>query len=126
MLYLVVLLTVLGKAALVSECVGSFMRLCYRYSCFLICSIWTKYTVAGMTDSRDCGPLNLINHVLLAIPGSFVFTMLFLPLYIVVAPSIGFSLEYRGLDPRLFTDSVFWLTILLVPAICLCRDFVWK
>ncbi|KAI9462638.1 calcium transporting ATPase [Russula earlei] len=88
MLYLAVLLTVLGKAALVSD-------------------IWTKYTVA-------------------AIPGSFVFTMLFLPLYVIVAPNIGFSLEYRGLDPRLFTDSVFWFTILLVPAICLCRDFVWK
>ena len=124
MLYLAVLLTVLGKAALVSECVRSFMRLFHHHSC--ICSIWTKYTVAGMTISRDCGPLNLINHVLLAIPGSFVFTMLFLPLYIVVAPSIGFSLEYRGLDPRLFTDSVFWFTILLVPSICLCRDFVWK
>ncbi|KAI0262598.1 calcium transporting ATPase [Gloeopeniophorella convolvens] len=88
MLYIAVLLTVLGKAALVSD-------------------IWTKYTVA-------------------AIPGSFIFTMLFLPVYIVVAPSIGFSLEYRGLDPRLFTDSVFWFTIILVPAICLCRDFVWK
>ena len=52
--------------------------------------------------------------------------MLFLPLYIVIAPSIGFSLEYEGLDPRLFTDSVFWFTILLVPAICSCRDFVWE
>lgn len=52
--------------------------------------------------------------------------MLFLPIYIVSAPSIGFSLEYWGLDPQLFTDSVFWFTILLVPAICLCRDFVWK
>ena len=68
----------------------------------------------------------LINLVLLAIPGSFVFTMLFLPIYIVLAPSIGFSLEYQGLDPRLFTDSVFWFMILLVPAICLSRDFVWK
>ncbi len=61
-----------------------------------------------------------------AIPGSFVFTMFFLPLYIVIAPRMGFSLEYRGLDPQLFTDSVFWFTIVLVPAICLCRDFVWK
>jgi phospholipid-transporting ATPase len=68
----------------------------------------------------------LIGHVLLAIPGSFIFTMLFLPIYIAVAPGIGFSLEYRGLDPRLFTDSVFWFTVLLVPAICLSRDFVWK
>ncbi|KAI0314556.1 calcium transporting ATPase [Amylostereum chailletii] len=88
MLYLAVLLTVLGKAALVSD-------------------LWTKYTVA-------------------AIPGSFIFTMLFLPLYAVVAPAIGFSLEYRGLVPRLWTDGVFYLMLLLVPIFCLSRDFVWK
>jgi hypothetical protein len=69
MLYIAVLLTVLGKAALVSECVRGFMWLCHRYSCLPICSIWTKYTVAGMTDSRDCGPLNLLNHILFSDSG---------------------------------------------------------
>ncbi|KAI5117211.1 hypothetical protein M0805_003499 [Coniferiporia weirii] len=87
-LYLATLLTVLGKAALVSD-------------------IWTKYTAA-------------------AIPGSFVFTMLFLPLYAVIAPLIGFSQEYQGIVPRLWTDAVFYFTLLLVPAVCLTRDFVWK
>ncbi|KAM5531114.1 hypothetical protein V8D89_015228 [Ganoderma adspersum] len=87
-LYLAVLLTVLGKAALISD-------------------LWTKYTVA-------------------AIPGSFVFTMLFLPLYAVVAPAIGFSTEYRGIVPRLWTDAVFYFIVILVPIICLTRDFVWK
>ncbi|KAL1941354.1 hypothetical protein VTO73DRAFT_7171 [Trametes versicolor] len=87
-LYLAVLLTVLGKAALVSD-------------------LWTKYTVA-------------------AIPGSFIFTMLFLPLYAVVAPAIGFSTEYRGIVPRLWTDAVFYFVLLLVPIFCLTRDFVWK
>ncbi|OAX41767.1 phospholipid-translocating P-type ATPase [Rhizopogon vinicolor AM-OR11-026] len=88
MLYLAVLLTVLGKAALVSD-------------------LWTKYTVA-------------------AIPGSFIFTMLFLPLYAVVAPAIGFSTEYYGLVPRLWTDAVFYFVLLLVPIVCLSRDFAWK
>ncbi|KAG1828470.1 Ca-transporting ATPase [Suillus variegatus] len=88
MLYLAVLLTVLGKAALVSD-------------------LWTKYTVA-------------------AIPGSFVFTMLFLPLYAVVAPAIGFSTEYYGLVPRLWTDAVFYFVLILVPVVCLSRDFIWK
>ncbi|TFK80361.1 phospholipid-translocating P-type ATPase [Polyporus arcularius HHB13444] len=87
-LYLAVLLTVLGKAALISD-------------------LWTKYTVA-------------------AIPGSFVFTMLFLPLYAVVAPAIGFSTEYEGIVPRLWTNWVFYLVLLLVPIVCLTRDFVWK
>jgi phospholipid-transporting ATPase len=87
-LYLAVLLTVLGKAALISD-------------------IWTKYTVA-------------------AIPGSFVFTMLFLPLYATVAPLIGFSKEYEGIVPRLWTDGVFYFVLLLIPLVCLVRDFAWK
>ncbi|KAH8096781.1 calcium transporting ATPase [Cristinia sonorae] len=87
-LYLAVLLTVLGKAALISD-------------------LWTKYTVA-------------------AIPGSFVFTMLFLPLYAVVAPAIGFSTEYRGIVPRLWTDGVFYFVLILIPIFCLSRDFAWK
>ncbi|KAH7905699.1 Ca-transporting ATPase [Hygrophoropsis aurantiaca] len=87
-LYLTVLLTVLGKAALISD-------------------LWTKYTVA-------------------AIPGSFVFTMLFLPLYAEVAPAIGFSTEYYGLVPRLWTDAVFYFMLLFIPIFCLSRDFVWK
>ncbi|KAF8893873.1 aminophospholipid-transporting P-type ATPase [Infundibulicybe gibba] len=87
-LYLAVLLTVLGKAALISD-------------------LWTKYTVA-------------------AIPGSFVFTMLFLPLYAVVAPAIGFSTEYSGIVPRLWTNSVFYFVLILIPIFCLARDFAWK
>ncbi|KAJ7072605.1 calcium transporting ATPase [Mycena amicta] len=88
MLYLAVLLTVLGKAALISD-------------------LWTKYTAA-------------------AIPGSFAFAMLFLPLYALVTPLLGFSQEYDGLVPRLWTDSIFYLVLLFIPIFCLVRDFVWK
>ncbi|KAJ7782793.1 Ca-transporting ATPase [Mycena metata] len=88
MLYLAVLLTVLGKAALISD-------------------LWTKYTVA-------------------AIPGSFIFAMLFLPLYAYIAPIIGFSQEYTNLVPRLWTDFVFYFVLLLIPIFCLARDFAWK
>ncbi|KAF7298099.1 P-type phospholipid transporter [Mycena chlorophos] len=88
MLYLAVLLTVLGKAALISD-------------------LWTKYTAA-------------------AIPGSFVFAMVFLPFYAWLAPLLGFSQEYSGLVPRLWTDYVFYFVLLLLPALSLVRDFVWK
>ncbi|KAG8883990.1 hypothetical protein FRB97_005434 [Tulasnella sp. 331] len=87
-LYLAVLLTVLGKAALISD-------------------LWTKYTVA-------------------AIPGSFLFTMVALPLYALVAPNLGFSTEYYGIVPRLWGDAIFWFTILLLPFVCLIRDYGWK
>ncbi len=47
MLYLAVLLTVLGKAALVSECVHDYHAAAIHCSCSSHRSIWTKYTVAG-------------------------------------------------------------------------------
>ncbi|GAA5877115.1 hypothetical protein JCM8547_008961 [Rhodosporidiobolus lusitaniae] len=87
-LYLAALLTVLAKAALISD-------------------IWTKYTLA-------------------AIPGSFAFTMLFLPFYAWVAPKLGFSLEYTDIVSRLWTSLVFWMTLLLVPVFLLTRDLAWK
>jgi phospholipid-transporting ATPase len=52
--------------------------------------------------------------------------MIALPLYALIAPGIGFSTEYDGLVPRLFTDSVFYFTMLLLPAVALSRDFAWK
>ena len=61
-----------------------------------------------------------------AIPGSFVFTMIFLPLYALIAPALGFSTEYAGLVPRLWTDAVFYFMLLLLPAVCLARDVAWK
>ncbi|GAA5915739.1 uncharacterized protein JCM6883_002941 [Sporobolomyces salmoneus] len=87
-LYLSALLTVLAKAALISD-------------------IWTKYT-------------------LLAIPGSFVFTMGFLPLYAWIAPMLGFSREYTNIVGRLWSSLVFWLTIFGLPFLLLTRDFAWK
>ncbi|WVO16102.1 hypothetical protein L204_103768 [Cryptococcus depauperatus] len=87
-LYLSILLTVLGKAALISD-------------------VWTKYTLA-------------------AIPGSFIFTMVALPLYAIIAPLLNFSLEYTGIVPRLWADPVFYFVLFLFPIICLLRDYVWK
>lgn len=52
--------------------------------------------------------------------------MLFLPLYATLAPLIGFSIEYEGIVSRLWTNGVFYFILLLVPVVCLARDFVWK
>lgn len=89
-LYTAVLLTVLGKAALVTN-------------------IWTKY------------------HVI-AIPGSFVLWMIFLPVWAYVAPNIGkgISREYFGIIPHLFPNPTFWLMAFIIPALCLLRDLIWK
>lgn len=87
-LYTSVLVTVLGKAALVTNS-------------------WTKY------------------HVI-AIPGSLLIWFAFLPAYATVAPKLHFSTEYAGVIPKLFTSPVFWLQALVLPILCLTRDFAWK
>ncbi|KAJ9667057.1 aminophospholipid translocase [Coniosporium apollinis] len=73
----------------------------------LITNIWTKYTVA-------------------AIPGSMIIWMVFLPIYAIVAPKTGTSTEYVGVIGRLFTSPVFWLMGLVLPVLCLLRDFAWN
>ncbi|KIO29101.1 hypothetical protein M407DRAFT_228764 [Tulasnella calospora MUT 4182] len=96
-LYMAVLLTVLGKAALISEWVSAFSSSVRQGTeLLLLCSLWTKYTVAAM-------------------PGSFLFTMIFLPIYCLVAPALGFSPEYGGIVPRLFGDGPFYFSLLLLP-----------
>ncbi|KAK3718506.1 aminophospholipid translocase [Vermiconidia calcicola] len=87
-LYTAALITVLGKAALITN-------------------IWTKYTV-------------------IAIPGSLVVWFVFLPVYAIVAPMLNFSTEYTNILPVLLTDPTFWLMAVVLPALCLIRDFAWK
>jgi phospholipid-transporting ATPase len=52
--------------------------------------------------------------------------MVALPLYAIIAPAIGFSLPYRNIVPRLWTDGVFYFVLILFPIVCLLRDYVWK
>ena len=86
--YTTALVTVLGKAALVTN-------------------LWNKWTF-------------------LAIPGSLVFWLAFIPVYGTVAPPLGISTEYAGVIPRLFRSPIFWLMALVIPALCLLRDISWK
>jgi phospholipid-transporting ATPase len=81
-------LTVLGKAALIT-------------------ANWTKFT-------------------LIAIPGSFLFWLAYFPLYSTIAPLTSVSKEYRGVLAHTYTSVTFWAMILVVPVLCLMRDFAWK
>ncbi|KAL9104966.1 MAG: hypothetical protein Q9163_000138 [Psora crenata] len=73
----------------------------------LVTNIWTKYTFA-------------------AIPGSMVIWLGFVAAYATVAPKLGFSTEYAGVVPRLFTSPVFYFMAIVLPCLCLLRDFAWK
>ncbi|KAI5821040.1 hypothetical protein BZA77DRAFT_336364 [Pyronema omphalodes] len=73
----------------------------------LVTNMWTKYT-------------------LMAIPGSMMIWMILMPIYASVAPGLGFSTEYFGIVPRLLTSPVFWGMAVVLPALCLTRDFAWK
>ena len=70
-------------------------------------SLWTKYAV-------------------MAIPGSMVIWMAVMPVYSIVAPKLGFSTEYFGIIGRLITSPVFWGMAVVLPCLCLMRDFAWK
>ncbi|OJJ50555.1 hypothetical protein ASPZODRAFT_54615 [Penicilliopsis zonata CBS 506.65] len=73
----------------------------------LITNIWTKWTF-------------------IAIPGSMIFWLIFLPAYGYAAPAIGFSFEYYGTIPHVFKSPVFYLMAVVLPCFCLLRDFAWK
>ncbi|KAJ5684571.1 uncharacterized protein N7477_000916 [Penicillium maclennaniae] len=73
----------------------------------LITNLWTKYTF-------------------IAIPGSMAIWLIFLPAYGFAAPAVGFSTEYYGTIPVLFKTPVFYLMALVLPCICLMRDYAWK
>ncbi|XP_014552077.1 hypothetical protein COCVIDRAFT_111210 [Bipolaris victoriae FI3] len=73
----------------------------------LITNIWTKYTV-------------------LAIPGSMLLWFILMPIYAIVAPKAGISNEYVGVIERLFPDPRFWAMLVVLPPLCLIRDFAWK
>jgi phospholipid-transporting ATPase len=73
----------------------------------LVTNMWTKY------------------HVI-AIPGSIIIWMGFIAVYGTVAPKLGFSTEYHGVIPVMFTSPVFWLQLIVLPVLCLSRDFAWK
>lgn len=64
--------------------------------------------------------------ILTAIPGSFAFTMVFLPFYAWLTPIIGFSKEYEGIVPMLWTNGVFYFVLLMIPLFSLARDIAWK
>ena len=87
-MYGATLLTVLGKAGLVTN-------------------NWTKY------------------HII-AIPGSMAVWVLFLAVYATVVPKLGYSMEYHGVVPRIFTSPIFWLEMPSLAVMCLIRDFAWK
>ncbi|CAB4419848.1 unnamed protein product [Rhizophagus irregularis] len=73
----------------------------------LITDLWTKYTY-------------------IAIPGSFIFWLVFIVLYGSIAPKLRFSEEYEGIVGVIFTSPIFYATIILIPTMCLLRDFAWK
>ncbi|KAF2270296.1 phospholipid-translocating P-type ATPase [Lojkania enalia] len=73
----------------------------------LITNVWTKYTW-------------------LAIPGSMAVWFIFIPIYATVAPKLNFSQEYDGVIQRLFPDPRFWAMLVILPALCLIRDYTWK
>ncbi|CCF60418.1 hypothetical protein KAFR_0K00630 [Kazachstania africana CBS 2517] len=73
----------------------------------LVTNQWTKFT-------------------LVAIPGSFVFWLVFFPIYGSIFPYVNISREYFGVVSHTYGSGVFWLTLIVLPVLALLRDFLWK
>lgn len=73
----------------------------------LVVTLWTKFT-------------------LLAIPGSFIFWLLWFPAYATIAPRINVSREYYGVLAHTYPSLSFWAGIFGTACLCLLRDFAWK
>lgn len=73
----------------------------------LITNQWTKFTV-------------------LAIPGSFLFWIVFFPIYASIFPHANISREYVGIISHTYSSATFWFMVLVLPFFALMRDFVWK
>lgn len=108
----------------------------YRYgNDFLdgeVASLWvvgvTLYTVCLLTSLGKAALVSSqwTKFTLIAIPGSFALWMIAFPLYAVIAPKVNVSKEYYGIVPFVYGSSIFWLTIIVVPVLCLMRDFLYK
>lgn len=77
----------------------------------LVTTVWNKWTV-------------------LAIPGSLVIWLAFIPFYGWLSPRLGGGVatnnELAGIVPQMFTSPAFYLLCLVLPPACLVRDFAWK
>lgn len=106
--YTVDIIAVVLKAALISKYVHSRPGDAHGSLLFLLCSYWTKF--------------EFMSYV-----GSIVIWVLFLlPLYALVGPIMGISVELEGMSGPLFGSAPFWFVGILVPLICLIRDYTWK
>ncbi|KAK3823106.1 MAG: hypothetical protein J3Q66DRAFT_330871 [Benniella sp.] len=73
----------------------------------LITDMWTKYAYVS-------------------IPGSWLFWMGFFPLFAIIGAKVGLTPEYFGIVGPLYSQPVFWLTIVLLPLLCCLRDYAFK
>ncbi|CCD26430.1 aminophospholipid-translocating P4-type ATPase DRS2 NDAI_0H02560 [Naumovozyma dairenensis CBS 421] len=73
----------------------------------LVTNQWTKFT-------------------LFAIPGSFIFWLIFFPIYGSIFPYANISREYFGIVKHTYGSGTFWLTLIVLPVFALMRDFIWK
>jgi phospholipid-transporting ATPase len=57
--------------------------------------------------------------------GSLGFWIIFLPIYSLIGPRLNFSSELLGME-IIYTSSLFWLVTIVLPVLCLLRDYSWK
>ncbi|VEU19547.1 DEKNAAC100038 [Brettanomyces naardenensis] len=97
-----------------------------------VANIWvvgvTLYTVCLLTSLGKAALISSqwTKFTLIAIPGSFLMWLIAFPLYAVIAPRVDVSKEYWGITRYVYGSLCYWMSIILIPLLCLLRDFLWK
>ncbi|KAF9366256.1 hypothetical protein BGX34_004707 [Mortierella sp. NVP85] len=88
----------------------------------------TLYTSVLATVLWKAGLItNLWNkYAYISIPGSWLFWMGFFPLFAIIGAKVGLTPEYYGIVGPLYSQPVFWLSIVLLPLVCNLRDYTFK
>jgi len=55
-----------------------------------------------------------------------LFWMGFFPIFAIVGAKIGLTPDYYGIAGPLYGQPVFWLSIILLPLLCVLRDYAYK
>lgn len=108
----------------------------YKYGAELaggeIANIWavglTLFTCAVVTSLGKAAIISSqwTKFTLISIPGSFLIWLIAFPLYALIAPGVDVSQEYYGIISIVYGSAAYWLSIIVVPLLCLMRDFLWK
>ncbi|ORX65446.1 aminophospholipid translocase [Anaeromyces robustus] len=89
-------------------------------STLFTCVLGTVLLKAGLTMDK------WNKYTTLAIVGSYACWIILLPIYCYIGPLINLSPELDGMEKKIYSSSIFWFSVIIIPCVCIFRDYIWK